>query len=682
MMKKDRNGANQGIDPTTLRLAIFGLCIMVAFVALFSRLWYLQVLAAPNYQQLAKDNRVRFVKSEPLRGRIIDRNGVVLVENKTATAVTVDRQVVDTPEETRTVLQRLSKVLREKRWTLRKRLESQLVSPYKPVPVAEDVPARARDYILENQEDFFGAVDIEKIPSRRYPKGRSAAHVLGYVGEISEDMLKEPRFRDARPTYEPGDIVGRAGLEYEYDSFIRGLPALSKMIVNSAGEVLAEIEVREEREGDDLILYLDYGIQELAEEALKAGVFANRGSYPTPAGGVVVMDPNTGGVLAMASFPDYNPKTLADGLTQKEFDRLGAKTENNADDDALLFRPIQAQRAPASTFKIVTAGAAMAADVVSASTALDCPGAKPYPPPGRTSVGSAELFNNWTDFDFGLMGFPESLEVSCDTFYYELGWRLEDTSGASVFGEPNQGEEYFQRYARLTGLGHETGIDLPNEMDGLVPDWEWCKETWRATKDHKLPTCGTKEGPIWYPGETINMSIGQGALAATPLQMAVATSAIANGGGVMRPRVAMQVARPDENDVEHPVRTFEPHEVARLPLDEYELSVIQQGMVQVVSGAQGTAREAFAGFPVANIPVAGKTGTSELGDVGPTANLQDAWFVSYAPANDPKYVVVVYLEKSGHGGESAAPIAREIYEGLFGLDSSAGDVNLGQDASG
>jgi len=680
-MRKDRgSGNNQGIDPITLRLAIFGLCIMVAFVALFSRLWYLQVLAAPSYEQLAKDNRVRFVKSEPLRGRIIDRNGVVLVENRTATAVTVDRQIVDTPRETSVVLQRLSKVLREKRSTLRERMQSELVSPYKPVPVAENVPARARDFILENQEDFFGAVDIEKIPSRRYPKGRSAPHILGYVGEISEEMLKEPRFRDARPSYEPGDIVGRAGLEYEYDSFIRGLPALSKMIVNSSGEVLAEVEVREEREGDDLILYLDHGIQELTEEALNAGIFANRGRYPTPAGGVVVMDPNSGGVLAMASFPDYNPRALADGLSQKEYNRLGAKTQENPDDDAFLFRPIQAQRAPASTFKIVTAGAAMAADVVSASTALDCPGAKPYPPPGRTAVGSAELFNNWTDFDFGLMGFPESLEVSCDTFYYELGWRLEDLSGASPFGEPNRGEEHFQRYARLTGLGHETGIDLPNEADGRVPDWEWCKGEWERTKRAEVPMCGTKDGPVWYPGYTINMSIGQGDLTATPLQMAVATSAIANGGSVMRPRVAMQVARPDENDVEHPVRSFEPHEVARLPLDEYELSVIQQGMVQVVSGAQGTARGAFAGFPVGEIPVAGKTGTSELGDVGTAANLQDAWFVSYAPANDPKYVVVVYLEKSGHGGESAAPIAREIYEGLFGLDDNL-DVQLGQDAS-
>jgi penicillin-binding protein 2 len=177
------------------------------------------------------------------------------------------------------------------------------------------------------------------------------------------------------------------------------------------------------------------------------------------------------------------------------------------------------------------------------------------------------------------------------------------------------------------------------------------------------------------------MAIGQGDLLTTPLQMAVATGAIANGGGVMQPRVVMQVARPDEKDIEHPIKTYEPTEVARLPLDPAELGVIQEGMQLVTSGKAGTANEAFFGFPLGDIPVAGKTGTSELGDVGPQANLQDSWFVSYAPANDPKYVVVVYLEKSGHGGESAAPIAREIYEGLFGIDRST-DIRLGVDESG
>ena len=675
MMKKPRNPATEGIDRTTLRLAVFGICVVVAFIALFSRLWYLQVLAAPEYREQAKENRVRFVKSEPLRGRIIDRNGVVLVENEIATAITIDRQVVDQPWEIRTVLERLSDVLGEKEYTLRQRMKSELVSPYKPVPVAEDVPKKARDYILENQEDFFGGVDVDKIPSRRYPKGHTAPHILGYVNEISTDLLRSEHFKSVRPSYEAGDIVGRDGVEYMYDRFIRGTPELLKVIVNSAGDVLSEVTVREEQEGDDLVLYLDYGIQKLAEQSLKAGIFANRGAYQSPAGAVVVMDPTNGGILGMASYPDYNPRKIADGISVKEFKQLGSKTKK-PDDDAFINRAIQAQRAPGSTFKIVTAGAALATDVATPYTTLDCPGTKLYPPPSLVEPGAAQPFNNWTSLDLGTIGFQKSLEVSCDTFYYELGWQLEKTFGMTWNGNKT---ERFQNYARLTGLGHDTGIDLPNELPGRIPDMEWCEEIWKATKDDDIPTCGTKEGPVWLPGYTINMAIGQGDVLTTPLQMAVATSAIANGGTVWEPQVAMQLARPDENDIEQPIRTFDPKPAAQLPLDPLELSVIQQGMIDVTAGGSGTARDAFAGFPLTNVPVAGKTGTAEL--TSEESQLQDAWFVSYAPADDPKYVVVVYLEKSGHGGESAAPVAREIYEGLFGIDNSF-DINLGQDSSG
>ena len=670
-----------GFDRTTLRLAVFGIVIVAAFVALFSRLWYLQVLAAPDYRTLARENRVRLIHSEPPRGRIVDRNGVVLVENRSAVAITIDKQVIDTDRKKQIILQKLSKLLDVSVWRLNQQLKSELVSPYKPVPVAFNVPAKVRNYILENREDFFGGVSIDNLPSRIYPQGRTMAHILGYVGEITGDQLKSRHFKGAKPPYRSGDLVGRDGLEYVYDRALRGTPEIRKVVVNSSQEVLSETEVREENEGDDLILSLDSNIQKITEEALEAGIFASRGRYQTPAGAAVVLDPNDGGVVAMASYPTFDPRIYADGiLTHKEYNRLGAKTKKNPDDDAFINRAIQAQRAPASTFKIVTAGAAMASGVASAYTTLDCPGAAPYPPEGRTAVGSAEVFNNWTTLDLGHMGFPKSLEVSCDTFYYELGWLMEDAFGSSVFGEPSRYEEKFQQYARLAGIGHETGVDLPNEMDGLVPDIEWCREIWEATKNDRIPTCGTKGkdgGPVWLPGYTINMAIGQGDLLATPIQMAVTTAAIANGGTVYRPRVAWQIARPDENDVEQTVKEFEPHEVAHLPLDPLEISVIQEGMRDVVEGTGGTARTAFSGFPLTNLPVAGKTGTSELGET----DLQDAWFVSYAPADEPQYVIVVYLEKSGHGGESAAPIAREIYEGIFGIDQGI-SVQLGVDESG
>ena len=674
--ERDRN--NGGLDRTTLRLAVFGILIIAAFVALFSRLWFLQVLAAPEYDELAKENRVRFVHSEPPRGRIIDRNGKVLVGNSFATAVTVDRSIIDTPRKKRAILVQLSDILKIPQWRLRQRLKSELVSPYKPIPVAHNVPGKAVYRILENQEDFFGAVDDASVPERVYPQGSLAPHVIGYVREISAAQLESDHFKGGRPPYSQGDIVGHDGLEYTYDRHLRGTPEIKKVIVNSSQDVLSETTVREEETGNDLVLSLDAQIQKRTEDALEAGIFASRGSYPSPAGAAVVMDPNTGGVVAMASFPRFDHRIFADGvLTNKEYNKLGAKTEKDPDDDALLNRAIQAQRAPASTFKIVTAGAAMATDIATAYTTLPCPGAAPYPPVGRTDVGSAEIFNNWTSLDLGTMGIPESLEVSCDTFYYELGWRMEDAFGSSIYGEPNRYEERFQKYARLAGIGHETGIDLPNEMDGLVPDRDWCQEQWEATRKDRIPTCGTKDGWEWLPGYTVNMSIGQGDLLATPIQMAVTTAAVANGGIVYEPQVASQIARPDDGDVQQTVKEFAPKEVARLPLDAVELSMIQQGMRDVVEGGAGTAKSAFSGFPLTAVPVAGKTGTSELGETG----LQDAWFVSYAPADDPQYVIVVYLEKSGHGGESAAPIAREIYEGIFGISEGI-SVQLGVDESG
>jgi penicillin-binding protein 2 len=674
--ERDRKN-NSGLDRITLRLAVFGILIVACFVALFSRLWYLQVLAAPEYKAAAKENRVRYVHSEPPRGRIVDRNGNVLVGNKIATAVVVDRSVIDTTRKKRIILNELSRLLKVPLGQLRSRLRDTTVSPYKPIPVAHNVPSKAASRIIENQEDFFGAVDVDTIPIRDYPHGKFAGHILGYVGEITAEQLESDHFKGVRPPYRPADIVGRDGLEYIYDRHLRGTPEIKKVIVNSQQEVLSEGVVRKEEEGNDLVLYLDAEIQQLTEEALAAGIFANRGAYQSPAGAAIVMDPNTGGVLGMASFPSYSPKLLADGFTQKEYDALGAKTKNNPDDDALFNRAIQAQRAPASTFKIVTAGAAMATDIASPYTTLPCPGSAPYPPEGQTDVGSAEIFNNWTTINLGTMGFPESLEQSCDTFYYELGWRMEDAFGGSIFGDDGGNTEKFQKYARIAGLGHETGIDLPNEMDGLVPDNRWCREIWEATRKDTIPTCGTKDGPVWLPGYTINMSIGQGDLLTTPIQMAVTTSAVANGGAVMQPRLAQAIARPNENDVEEPVKTFEPREVAHLPLDELELSVIQAGMRDVVEGSAGTARAAFSGFPLTAIPIAGKTGTSELGNT----ELQDAWFVSYAPADDPQYVIVIYLEKSGHGGESAAPVARQIYEGIFGIDEGIG-IQLGVDNSG
>jgi penicillin-binding protein 2 len=654
-----------GIDRLTLRLAVFGVLMVAAFVALFSRLWFLQVLASEDYRKDAQENRVRFVHSEPPRGRILDRNGKVLVQNRQTFAITIDRQVFDPlpRRQKKRLIRRVAELTEVEVSLIRENLRDTTVSPYKPVAVVTDVSEGAASRIDENREDFPG-VGVEELPLRRFPQGNLAAHILGYVGEISPEQLKSDHFKDVRPRYFPGDLVGRDGLEYSYDRFLRGRPRIEKVIVNSAGEVIATRTKQEQLSGDDLVLSVDAEVQKVTERALKAGIDAARGAgYAAPGGAVVVMDPSNGDVVAMASLPNYDPRILADGISNKEFASLGASTPNNPNDDALFNRAIQGQRPPGSTFKAVTAGAALSTGVAGPYDQIECPGSRVFPPEG--GPGSV-VFNNWTSRYFGYIGFETSLEISCDTFYYELGWRME-----TEFGPPQSrggdGTERFQRYARRTGFGDETGIDLPNEAEGRVPDNQWCKD------NEDIGYC--PDG--WVPGYTVNMAIGQGDLIVTPMQLAVAFSAIANGGTVWQPQLADSLSNLDELEQPQVVKEFDDRAAAKLPLDSIQLGVIQEGLELVISGGQGTASSAFSGFPLDEFPLAGKTGTAEVD--GGTRN--DAWFVAYGPTDSPRYLVAVAVEDAGHGGESAAPIARQLFEGIFGIDKET-TVRLGEDFSG
>jgi penicillin-binding protein 2 len=684
-----------GIDRTYVRLAVLGVLVFAMFTALFSRLWYLQVLASEDYRQAAKENRRRIVLTDPVRGRILDRDGEVLVDNRSSRAITIDRQVIDRPAELRPTLRKLAKLLvvdkcmqygkakkpkettkkfqkkgknkkrvepptvgellEEKRKELRAGLGDRSFSPYEPVPVAYDVSENAVSCIEENPEDFRG-VAWELTTIRQYPQGEVAAHILGRVAEISEEELKSSFFRKVRPRYQPGDLVGKEGVERTYDRYLRGEPGKRLVIVNSAGDVIHEQFLQRGRPGQDLVLSLDADIQRVAEQALADGVLAAHGTREAPGGAAVVMDPNTGGVVAMASYPGFNPTVLADGITEKEYDKLGAKTKAIDWDDALVNRAIRAGVPPGSTFKVVTAGAAMETGIASAYTTLECPGSVFYPPDDPF----AQEFPNWTSANFGSMGFPESLEVSCDTFYYQLGWRMESAFSENDYGD---GTERFQEYIRKTGIGRSTGIDLPYEFQGVVPDMEWCE------RNEDIGYCPNG----WLPGYTVNMAIGQGDLKTNPLQMAVALSAIANGGNVMEPHVGAELSSQDPDTGEDEVvREIEPTVVAELGLDDLELSMIREGMQLVVSSGAGTANDAFAGFPVSQVPVAGKTGTAQIGETP----LNYSWFIAYAPADAPEYVIAVYLDRvTSHGGESAAPIAREILEGIFKLDKST-DVQI------
>lgn len=648
-----------GIDRVKLRLAVLGILVLAIFGALFSRLWFLQVLAADDFQVLANENRVRRIESEPPRGRILDRNGIPLVDNRQSLSLTLDRAVLEQPVRKRAVLRRVAKLLDVKAKSFESRLADTTVSPYKPIAIANDVPLKAVQHIQYNPEDFQG-IHVEKLPIRYYPQGKLAAQIVGYVNEISSEQLEIDYFKRAKSVYAAGDIVGQLGLERTYDRFLRGDPEVRKVVVNSAGKVVDSDTIQAEEAGPDLITSIDLRIQKIAEKALEAGIMAARGAqYEAPDGGVVVMDPRTGEIRAMASFPTYDPAILADGITEKEFRSLGQDTETGTD-DAMLNRPIQAGVPPGSTFKVVTGGAAMATGIASSSTVLNCPGSAQY---------ADTTFFNWTSADSGSMGFPRSLEVSCNTFYYELGWRLEEAFGAAN----GDGSEKFQDYMRTAGFGDPTGVDLPFETGGRVPDKRWCDE-------YRQDTDGLGCAYGWLPGYTVNMSIGQGDLIVSPMQMAVTYAALANGGKVLEPRFGVALGEPDEvTGEEQVIKEFKTKVSARLPLDPAEIRVMTLGLEDVVMGTSGTAVGAFAGFPLDQYPVAGKTGTAQIGSAD--SGLNFAWFVSYAPVSNPEYVVAVYLEKAGHGGESAGPVARQIYEGIFDIDNKT-EVQLGQDASG
>jgi penicillin-binding protein 2 len=715
------------IDRLKLRLAVLGVLVVAVFVALFSRLWYLQVLAADEFEQLAKENRVRTVYSEPARGRILDRNGFVLVDNRPSTTVTVDREIVETPVKKAAIFKRLSRLLKVPVQELNERLNDVNVSPYKPVALAYDVPLGVVSWIESNPENFEG-VEIETRPVRFYPQGQWAAQILGYVGEITETMLEEDYFSKARPIYRPGDIVGRTGLERAYDKQLRGRPAISRLVVNSSNKVVDSTQVQEAEPGADLITHLDIRIQKAAEQALAAGIAANKAANYTPTdAAALVLDPNTGGVVAMASYPTFDPSLLADGFQTKDDKILGGATPDYEPDDATKNRTITAANSPGSVFKVPVALAALSLGVSDIDELIDCPNVREF-------GADQQAFRNWSPINYGLIDYARSLEISCDTFYYELGWRMEDRWGAGN----GDGSERFQKALRRLGFDNPTGIDLPNETGGVIPDQKWLNDYCKAVD-------GAAGCTDWFPGYSVNMSIGQFSLTVTPLQMALNYAAVINGGKMLEPSVASYFGRPRHElttieeelpsvaplasvsptgsptpspspsgelsptptpvltpspspspspsgfstdltgsearaslDDEKVVSRVKTKVVGRLPVGPEVLEELRQGLEDVVTGDEGTAGSAFTGFPLDRIQIAGKTGTAEIGETGKNR----AWFISYAPAEDPQYVIAVYMNEAGHGGESAAPIAREIYEAIFGIDNATGDVSLGQDASG
>jgi len=625
------------------RMTALAAVIAFAFAALVTRLWFLQVLAAEDYQERATGNSVRLIPDPAPRGRILDRNGEPVVDNRRTVVVTIDRDELRDEE---VVLDRLADLLDTSTIALGKSLHDPDYLPYQPVPVYEGAPEAVAIYIAEHARDFPG-VDFEEIGVRRYVRGTLAPHLLGYLGEISPDELLDPSFADVRP----GQLVGRGGVEQQYESFLRGRDGLIKQEVNAQGEIQGILGVEDPVPGDDLVLSIDADIQELTQDTLEDAVDQARvsvvdeetGTYVrASAGAVVVLDPDDGHVLAMASYPDYDPRQFADGLTQREFDVLRRPSSNFP----LSNRAIAGQYPAGSTFKPFVAAAAMKAGYARPGGFYNCPGE--FIVPGDTS---GTVFHNWETVDRGGISFAEALIRSCDTVFYNWGLQF--------WTERGPRGDLMQHHLRRWGFGDLSGIDIPGEASGRVPDARW-KQDINAAYPNLFPE------PTWLPGDNINMSIGQGDLLVTPLQLAVAYGALANGGTLYRPQVALRVQRPDGT----PVRRFEGERLGRVPLRRSDLTAIMNALRGVVSSGAGTATSAFAGFPLSSTPVAAKTGTAEV-----HGKQSHSWFAAVAPANDPQFVVVAIVEEGGHGSQVAAPIVRRVLEGLLHFEPGAFHVS-------
>lgn len=622
-------------DSARLRLSVVGVIVVSLFSALFARLWYLQVMDTDTFQALATQNQKRVIFEPAPRGRILDRQGRPLVDNRGYQAITVKRiDVKDKPE----VVTRLAALLALPRDELERRIADLRYSPYKPVPVAENVPEDLVVYLREHSADFPG-VEAATVAERTYPHGALGAHLLGYVGEINKKEL------DARggDGYRLGDDIGKAGVEAAYEDDLRGTPGRVELEVDSSGRVLTPpLSSRPPRQGKDLQLTIDLDVQALAEDSLAKGLEAARARYDrnlakhfiAPAGSVVVLDPRDGSVLAMASSPTYNPADFVNGIKPDVF----ATLTDAANYYPLNNRALQGQYAPGSTFKLFTALAALRAGLVAPNTTFVDEGSYRI----RKCRGEKCVYRNAGGRAWGRINLSRALTVSSDAFFYDLGATFWERGGPA--------QTAIQAAARDLGLGTRTGIELAGELKGRIPDPESRKRL------HELKPEAFPNGD-WRTGDNVNLSIGQGDTAVTPLQLANAYATFANGGTVFNPRVAARVLESRGESV----REIPSKVVSKVAIDPTHRAVVDQGLRLALIDAEGTATGAFAGFPLDAFPIAGKTGTAEV-----RTKQDTALFVAYAPANNPQFVVAVVMEEAGFGGSSAAPVARRIFEGLAG----------------
>jgi penicillin-binding protein 2 len=663
-------------DRRRLRLLVVRVLVLSLFVTLFARLWFLQVVGGDDYQAQATENAVREVITPPERGLIVDSAGRTLVANRASWVVTVDRTTIDKMDraERQALLRRVARttgveLARIKARTKRCGEEGAKPppvcwngSPYQAMPVAEDVGPEVAVAIQEQTEDFPG-VAAEPWRVRAYPRpmGVNAAHLLGYLSPITEEELAQAE-EDEDDSLNPLSVVGRAGLERTYDRWLRGRPGMERKAVDSHGRVLQTVGVQEPEPGDTLVTSIDAKVQGVVEEQLRQTIFNARKTFDTvtgryyvaDAGAAVLLNAKTGNVIAMASYPSYDPAVWVGGISEKDLSHLYSADSGTP----LLSRATQGQFAPGSTFKpFMTAGAL--SNGYDQDTRLNCSSA--------FQVGN-RAFKNYESGAYGYIGFAQALQVSCNTFFYRVGYDFWIRAGADA--ENVNARDPLVRTAEAFGFGEETGVDVSGEASGRIADRRWKLEYWKANRDyycklgkedgydflHRFAREFCLEGYQFRAGDAVNFAIGQGDTIVTPLQLATAYAALANGGTLWKPKVGKAIVSPDGQVI----KRIKPERASKVPVSKSDLEFIDTALQGTTR--TGTSSWRFGGFPLDEVKVRSKTGSAEV-----YGKQSTSWLASYTD----QYVLVMMVTQGGTGSGTSGPAVRKIWETLYGVRGTA-----------
>ena len=662
------------------RLVTVQVLVMSLFATLLVRLWFLQIASGEEYQAQAAENAIQDVVVQPQRGLIVDDMGRPLAASRMSWVVSVDRTALAAlgGAERTAVLRRLSSALDLPYATVvsRTRLCGEPGarrpplcwngSPYQPVPVAEDVSQALAISIQEQGEDF-PAVSADQQSVRAYPSpfGVNAAHLLGYLTPITADEYEHAAATD-NPTLNAGSLVGRSGLERAYDRYLRGRPGTTGVAVDSMGRALGSGGVTAPTPGQTLVTSIDARVQSVVERELRGAIRNARQTvdpvtgrqYEAKSGAAIVLDPNNGRLIAMASYPTYDPDVWVRGISDADLSQLYSKRAG----EPLLSRPTQGQLSAGSTWKPFMAAGALS-NGYGRDTRLNCT--------SSFTVGDRE-FKNFESGAYGYIGFDQALQVSCNTFFYRIGYELWRRAGGDS-ADPHA-DAVLADMAKAFGLGSPTGVDLPGEASGRIADPRWKLAYWKSMKDYYCKVAKEPgqdylhifarefcvEGDRYRAGDAVNFVIGQGDSAITPLQLAVGYAALANGGTVWAPRVAKAVLGLDGELV----RRIPPHRVRRVPVAKADLRYIDQALLGTPK--VGTMASRMAGFPLDRVRIRAKTGTAEVYGKQTTS-----WVATY----DKNYVVVMMVEQGGTGAGTSGDAVRNIWEALYGVHGSEVDTN-------